>query len=444
MHRRLLTALCVLYAGLLVYASLMPFDFTADEQIIHRKLEGALGAESFANFWRSGRTDVLSNFVLYIPLGFLLTTRLSARKRLPRWLAALAVTVLSASVSAMIELLQAHSLTRVCSGKDVVMNAGGGLVGAVAGAIWGRLLWVGASRRVRTRLAKRPWTLAAAALILLILFDSLCPFLPTINLSQVKRGLRASHLSLMPALAEHAWHHWLVHRLLVFGALTALIGASSLRRSRRRWVKAALLAFGLAAALEICKPFIVSRRASIANVVMSGAGAASGLLVCLGLDGRLRRTQKAIIAGSLLLCYLVYLEWRPFAFHWDPARMSDKLPTGIQWLPLYHYAMGARAEHVRLFIQNLVLTAALTVSLLLRPGERRRSSARWRPFAFAGLMALLGAFLEAGQLLLPGRVPSVTDVFTFGLGGALGAWVTRRLSGRPACERHEETGDPAI
>lgn len=62
-------------------------------------------------------------------------------------------------------------------------------------------------------------------------------------------------------------------------------------------------------------------------------------------------------------------------------------------------------------------------------GAAERANRRQRIAAGAALAAGLALILEAGQLFLPERVASPTDVLCAAAGGAIGAAVTLRLRG---------------
>jgi len=83
--------------------------------------------------------------------------------------------------------------------------------------------------------------------------------------------------------------------------------------------------------------------------------------------------------------------------------------------------MGARLEHARLFLRTLVLLGTFVYVARLGGGWLDRGPRGSRALKAALLAGAMGLALEAGQLLLP-RVPSVTDVMCFAVGGALGGW----------------------
>lgn len=424
---RVLTGLCISYLLLLLYASLMPFDLVAEEPVVREHLRRALGSWPFGHYVHTSRADMLSNFALYVPLGGLLAMRWTVRRTAFRWFCGFAAGAAACCVSFAVEAGQLWSMTRIASAQDWLVNTCGGFLGAAIGAACGRRAWVSLTRAVRLRLARRPIALVAAALLLILAADGLFPFLPTLDVSQVKAGLRGSHLALSGGFAAHPWHHWPVRRAAVYAVLAALLGAASLDSQRGRFLRGAVLTIGFVLAVEVAKPFIVSRVANIANVVTGAAGAAIGGLSGVALAGRLRRRAASFLAAGLVVIYLVYLEGRPFQFRWEPPAMRQKVPRGAEWLPIYHYAMGARPEDVRLFCRTLILTAALALAMLL---PRSRPAGRREMAAAVVLAGGLGLCLEALQFLLPGRVPSTTDVCTFALGGLLGTWVHRRIARR--------------
>jgi VanZ family protein len=176
---------------------------------------------------------------------------------------------------------------------------------------------------------------------------------------------------------------------------------------------------------EACKLFIEGRSANTANVLSSAAGTlaslAAGALFGRGVSARLRRLLPALLVGA----YVVYFEWTPFAFTWSVSPVVEKMPRGAEWLPLYHYAMGARAEDVRLFLRTLTVVGALTYATTIAWRWLGEGDAARRVLRAALLAGGLGLVLEFGQFFLE-RVPSVTDVFCFAAAGALGAWVYLR------------------
>ncbi len=126
--------LCWLYAVLIVYASLYPFDNWRFQGVVSWSFMTAPWPRYWTGF------DVFSNVVGYAPLGFLLVL---AMHRSRRQGPAITMAVLVAAVlSLAMESLQMFLPVRVPSNLDWVLNVGGGWAGAVVarGLAWAGLL----------------------------------------------------------------------------------------------------------------------------------------------------------------------------------------------------------------------------------------------------------------------------------------------------------------
>jgi VanZ family protein len=282
-----------------------------------------------------------------------------------------------------------------------------------AGVLWFREAW-----------ETRPLDIAAIVFMGLLAADAMAPFMPTILLKEVWHSLKRSHFDVGAGLALHPWHWWVVTRIMVYGALTMLLAAWGRRRADlQKWVGAAFVAGCFALGLELVKPMIVSRSINAANVVIAWFGCFLGILAGAGFAKKAGTNRKVEIGMVALLVYLVYLAWTPFHFSWDPERLEKVLSSPVQLLPFYHYAMGAELNHARLFVQSVFLLAILVFLFRVRFGwfEDTRKG-----ITTAALSAgVLGLVLEGGQIFLPSRTPSMTDVYCFALGGGLGAWIRR-------------------
>ena len=422
MKLRLLTILGVLYGVMLVYASLMPFDFVAGEHIGY-EIHCFWGYWPFNPTARISGSDVVSNLALYIPLGWLIAVR--CRLGHVRVYLALTIAVLACStVSACVELAQVTMLSRISSASDWLLNTISGFVGATAGAVCGKGLWVSGIRWLRKCWDSRPVDIATLALMGLLAADALAPYIPTILLKQVWHSLKISHFDIGGGLALHPWHWWVVTRGLVYAVLTMLLAAWGRQKpGLKRWIQAATVAAGFALSLELVKPMIVSRTINVANVLTSWSGCLVAVLIGAFFAGRMVKDRKLEIGIAALLTYVFYLWWKPFDFVWNPEMFRKEIPSPIQLLPLYHYAMGAKLNHARLFVQSVFLQGLLVYLLRVRFG--RLEDARSRIALAAVFAGALGLLLEGGQIFLPSRTPSMTDIYCFVLGGVLGACIRR-------------------
>ncbi len=420
MQLRALSILIIAYGFLLIYASLMPFDFVFT-------LPAWDELERIWSYWPlnpqadiSG-SDVVSNLSLYIPLGALLSVRLYWSKcNFPSFLA----ISLCALLSAGIECGQLFVAARVSSASDWLLNVISGSLGAIGGYAQGVGVWARGVLWFQSLWDYRPLNVATLAVMALLSADALAPYIPTILLTQVWNSLKGSHFSLAQGLAEHPWHRWVVVRIAVYMVLACMLAAWSQRKALgQRLLRGALMASGFALCLEVGKLMIVSRVFNFANVVTGWFGCLCAIPTGMLLGGKLSESRKLELGIAALLGYVFYLGWAPFHFTWDPEHFYASLPTLTTMLPLYHYAMGATLNHARLFMQSIFLLGFFVYLLRVRYGWFEGSGAGMLgAILFAGL---LGFLQEGGQLFLTTRTPSMTDVYCFALGGGLGAWIPR-------------------
>nr|WP_319491245.1 VanZ family protein [uncultured Desulfobacter sp.] len=420
-HKNLLFGLGAGYTVLLIYASLMPFDFS-------------LGSgwrtqyKFFWNYWpfsigaRISGSDVLSNLILYTPLGWMITVRL----KLSNFNSAVALAasgIICSSISFFIEILQMATVSRVASGSDWLLNTISGISGSFFGLVIGKKEWISGIDWVKTSWIKNPEIIAALMIAGLMAADALSPFMPTILLKQVGRNLKQSLFSLNSGFAVHPWHWWLFKVGIAYLCLTLLFSSCLGNKSRfLRLIQSVLIAGLFCLVLEVGKVFIVSRYFNAANVVSGWMGCICALGIGL-LFGKRKNIEKLNWGIGLLLLYIFYLAWTPFDFSRHSEQILARLPSPLKFLPLYDYAMGSSLNHARLFVQNIFLPAMLVYLLKIRLGWfKQKSSGIWKAAFFC---AVLGLLQEGGQLFLASRYPSFTDIYCFAAGGCLGAAVGR-------------------
>ncbi len=123
MHKSATAPLALLYAALIIYASLYPFEGWR-----------AVGLAPWSFLWAPlprywTGFDVFINLAGYAPFGFLLSLGLLRTR--PRWPAVVVATTVAALLSFAMEALQTYLPERVASNVDLALNAGGALAGAL-------------------------------------------------------------------------------------------------------------------------------------------------------------------------------------------------------------------------------------------------------------------------------------------------------------------------
>ena len=189
-----------LYAGLIVYASLYPFEGWRVQGIA---AWGFLVAP-WPRYWTG--FDLVSNVLGYAPLGFL--GCLAVLRLRPRWPALWLASLLALLLSCTLESLQMLLPKRVPSNVDLGLNVAGAWLGALlarALAAWGVLAgW----SRWRERWFESD---GSGALVLLALWPLalMFPVAVPFGLGQVFERLEAA---LAQALADTPWIEWLPMR----------------------------------------------------------------------------------------------------------------------------------------------------------------------------------------------------------------------------------------
>jgi VanZ family protein len=157
MHKSSAWPLAGVYAVLIVYASLYPFDQWRDQDLV----PWSFVTHPWTPYW-SG-FDVVSNWLGYAPLGFWLTLG-ALRSGVQRGTVAYSVTA-AAGLSFLLESLQSYLPARVPSLLDFSLNTAGALCGASVAHALEQLGWLDRWSRFRAR-----WFVSDARFSLVALF----------------------------------------------------------------------------------------------------------------------------------------------------------------------------------------------------------------------------------------------------------------------------------
>lgn len=227
--------LCLIYAGLIAYATLHPFTGWRDQGI---------SPFAWAQIWPKAflGADLTFNVLAYVPLGMFAVWALFPLLR--GFGAVLCACLAGVALSFTLESLQTFLPTRVPSLSDLASNAAGSLAGAILGALSAPMLL---ERGLLKTLGDRwfgPRTPRALILVLLWLFASLYP-----------QGMLFGHGSLAGLIGPISGYPFTPAE---FARVEAAVTAASL--------------FAAGALLAICVPAIGPRVFLLALLV--GAGCA--------------------------------------------------------------------------------------------------------------------------------------------------------------------------
>lgn len=178
--RRRAAWLLALTIALIAYASFFPFRF--DPQRFLDTWRGGLA--QLLPWGYSARADRAGNLLSYLPVGALLAYLAPPRWRAPA--AFLGAILLAVALSFTIELLQNLTRSRVPNLVDAAMNATGGALGALPGALLRTRRWP--LRKVALRHA-RPEPIALVLIALWFAMHAV-PFMPRLNQGHAWAGMQ--------------------------------------------------------------------------------------------------------------------------------------------------------------------------------------------------------------------------------------------------------------
>ncbi len=181
-HRSSATLLALVFALLIVYASLYPFDGWRDQGIVPWSFFNA----PWPLYW--SRFDLGANLLGYMPLGFLVSLALLRTRLLPQ--PALVATLAPALLSLVLEGLQTYLPQRVPQLSDWLLNCAGALLGALLAQLLQRLGALDRWSRFRETWFVRD---ARAPLVLLLLWPAALLFPPAapLALGQIRERLHS-------------------------------------------------------------------------------------------------------------------------------------------------------------------------------------------------------------------------------------------------------------
>lgn len=360
-----------------LYGSLLPFD--VDWTALRRA--GGLGLPSLG-LQGANLEDVVTNVLVYIPLGLALVLcgRRRARTRPARLCLAV---VIGAAVSLLAESLQAGIVMRVPSWIDVALNALGTAIGAMLGAAFYGVV-VAALGRLRRKLTEHPFATLSSILTIGLFLYCLAPF----DFITDTAGLHASFVrtgrELLPsrATAVGGPSQTLTMAKLIGAVWFAVLGyllALAARESGRSPVHALGSAikhgFILAGLIELMQLFTASHQCELAAVamrtfaVMSGAGCAAFLLDHIP-DWRWKQRPELVLPTMALAALIVFQVFALFASSVQPPPwLLHRIDLSqVRWVPfeaLWGQSMaGAASEALTALATYGALT--LTIVLILR------------------------------------------------------------------------------
>jgi VanZ family protein len=416
--RHSLRRLLLLYSIFIVYGSFIPFYFNFDPVFLKWRL-GLFLTKSLRRGLRHFSTaDVICNILLFAVFGFLWVAAYRDKQEPSPARAVLRASAVGLLFGFAIELAQTSGRYRNASMLDVLCNGMGALLGAI---IAQRVLRDYSGSRGTTLfrfMRERPWVILFVFLLWVPLADALFPYQISLNIWAAWAKLKQSPLIPFSRGFHEAWIELFVERLFFFAAIGFVVRrilktCNSINAVALTW----LICSALALILETAKLVVVGRTPDINHLVISSTGALLGAAIIPTLasfrivDRYSKKILLLVAIGLIGYSELMPLDWI----------YSNELPAkiaSIEWLPFKTYffidPLFAAFDLGKKLYVSIPLGFALALQTPLQHG-------RSRPDRATILGLVIAVLLEASQIALRSRTPSVTDALLIGFGAWLGA-----------------------
>lgn len=190
-----------------------------------------------------------------------------------------------------------------------------------------------------------------------------------------------------------------------------------------------------AASVEFAQLFTPGRNCAASDIVAQALGAAGGMLAWLAFGRRLTDGAIAVwhradvdATGKLLLAYVAFVAFiqvLPLDLSASPGTLYRKVRDDVRFAPFSEYEGKDAAERWKL-TAKLVKLAALYFPIGLLAGRLKGRVERWSTVPVALAALTLAVCLEAPQLVVQSRLPSITDALV-GAFATVAGWYAGRV-----------------
>ena len=433
-----LTALLVLWGVFIVYGTTIPFDFTLTLEDARNRLSGIR-----AGVWGvASIPDMVTNLLLFLPWGFLIAARLVQVKR--GFFFALGIaTVTGFLLSLSVETAQLFSPSRTSTPRDLLFNTASAFLGVpigwLAASVFGPLVKAKQEQLVH----ERPFAGLAFVTALVLFFFALEPFNLTLDIGQLKDGLKAARpipfgatlLGMTPPADPWNWGIEFLQWTLVGGVFALALRERGLPRLAVFFAGAALCG-ALSAVFEMAQIIVDARTTDATSVFFALTGGAFGALwISLGWN-RSARDWIWLALGFWAIA-LMLARWTPPVFN----------PNGLEGMG-WHQLIPFFAYYSNTNIFALADILIESLSYIVLGALLAARSEFWRTYRVVILAFCFGALLEGGQIFLGDRVAEITDALSAAFGAYLGcrlwAWASQIVPPEEARPLAENLDTPRV
>ncbi|MBI4528307.1 MAG: VanZ family protein [Deltaproteobacteria bacterium] len=414
--------LLLIYCLFILYGSFIPFRFSADPEMLRTELSMVQLYPYQSGVKNFSTADLLSNFILFVPLGALLTGgTLKGLRVESAWSMIWISGAFGFALASVIEAGQLFAPGRTASFLDAVCDALGAAAGAFLSSFWLRCVPPDRFRATAANaLRERPQDLLLALTALILMADAFYPFYPTLDISMLRGNLARAQWSPFQGGPDPLAGNISLEKTVLFIILGEL-ARRSVASGNGLWsgrFKAWSLSVFFVAAIEFGKIFFVGRFPKTGTLLLASLaiGGAVVFVPFFTATPIIQRHATEWLLGLLILL-IGWQELSPFSQFLVLDRSGHKA-SHIEWLPLASY-YGANVESALFDLaKKILLVAPLGFLLAAQRCAKTLSPSRWAAAAWA---VGIGLLFEALQLLQSSRIPSTTDLIIFAVAALLGA-----------------------
>ena len=377
-----------LYLLFIIYGSLFPLaGWRTPEHGLLVVWQQALGQHLF-------RSDLLTNILVYCPLGFLLVPICS--KRFGTFATIMASITLGALLSFSMEYIQLFLPARTSSAVDLLLNIVSTAIGAVAYRLLDRQAdrgeWFGEWRH--NHFDSGGGVDIGLAVIALWGTVQLAPFVPSLDFGTLKNGLKPLWQTVHD-LSRFNWYRAGAYTLNIGALGAALLLLIKQRKNAPLWLCV------YCGAVLLAKATIVGRQLSLEAM----CGLVCGVMLTIGLRG-LPRGGVAVAGFAAVAAAFTVEELRP--------DMTTVELHDFNWVPFSSQMMD-NVSGMGGIIEGLWPFASLAFfAMTLSPDHLKR-----HPFV-TGLLPISGVIaLEYAQTGIAGRYPDITTIILAVIGWSI-------------------------
>jgi glycopeptide antibiotics resistance protein len=270
-----------------------------------------------------------------------------------------------------------------------------------------------------------------------LLLIEVLPLDLTLSPADIYHKYREGRIQLIPFIAppgdRFEWiekQFWQLALFLPLGWLLSL-DRSRIGMATRTWPRVLVFGFLTSGLVEFLQVFVASRNVETGDIITGTSAILVGWLACTAYpranelaesDPQLRRADRnlQLFLGVVWLGVLLFVNWRPFDFRLEVEPALDRVRQ-MSWLPFVDYYHGSYLNFLNQVVRKTLLffPVGLLGNAVLTQNIRRRV-----------LAVIFGAFglalvLEIGQVFLPTRYPSITDILLETVGAYCGYILSR-------------------